>query len=197
MAQLLLANPRKRRAPAKRRAAARKTTTRRVRRRRNPIKGDIMTTVKNGAIGAAGAAASAVVVNKVPFLSNLDGNMKHAAKAAVGIGLGMAVSKFGKNRALGQNMAEGAIVVALYQLAAGTGFGQQFGLGYGGDLLGAYEMGAYEMGAANYNDGAGDDYSTFEETSLLGASDPMDDLLGYTSPAEVSAWDYDEEEDLL
>lgn len=131
MAQLLLANPRRRR-KSRSRSVARRS---RRRYRRNPIRSaGIMGTVKKGAIGAAGALAVDFAMQKLPIPAQFQsGALAPAVKGAVGIGLGMLVAKFGKNRALGQQLADGAVVVALY------GVGKNMvgpSLGLSGDLLG-------------------------------------------------------------
>jgi len=127
MPSLMLVNPRKRRRKtrsktrAKRRSPSKRlstVTTRSVRRyRRNPIKKTgIMSTVTGGAIGAAGALAADVAIQKLPIPANLKTEqMAPVTKAAVGIALGMAVSKFGKNKKMGEQLAGGAVTVALYE----------------------------------------------------------------------------------
>lgn len=127
MAQLLLNNPRKRRtkrkttAVAKRRrrigTGAKKLVSRVKRYRRNPSPriGGMVETFKEGAIGAAGAVATEVVLSKLPLPENLKtGPMGIATKAIGGIAIGMAVAKFGKNKKLGSTMAQGAVTVALH-----------------------------------------------------------------------------------
>jgi len=124
MANLLLANPRRRKARktvAKRRT--RRTTMKRSvharRRRRNPIGGnDLMSQVKNAAIGAAGAIGVDIAMSKLPIPANLkSGPMLPAVKGAVAIGLGMLIGKFGKKRALGKQIAEGGLTVAIHSMA--------------------------------------------------------------------------------
>ena len=119
-AMRLLANPRKRRkTPARRKRVSSLTTvSKRVRRyRRNPIRmGGAMESVKNGAVGAVGALAVDFALQKIPLpLAMTTGPMLPAAKAAVGIGIGMLVSKLGKNKKLGTQLADGAVTVSLYE----------------------------------------------------------------------------------
>jgi len=122
MSSLLLANPRrrkaKRKAPARRRKAMSVSRHSR-RRRRNPIGGnDLMSQVKNAAIGAAGAIAVDVAMSKLPIPANLtSGPMLPAVKGAIAIGLGMLIGKFGKKRALGKQIAEGGLTVAIHSMA--------------------------------------------------------------------------------
>lgn len=193
MAQLMLVNPRKRRksrkSPAKksvaRRAVARVSSavkSIRKRYRRNPINmggtaNKAITQFKEGAIGAAGALAVDVAMQKLPIPANLKtGTAAPIVKGLVGIGIGMAVAKFGKNKQLGQAMAQGAVTVSLYTAGremlkkplglAGTydDLGNDFDdLGYYemGELLGPDEdngisgdddfMGAYDNGAVTFN----------------------------------------------
>lgn len=173
MAQLMLVNPRKRR--AKRKTSRRKSTglvarassrvstgLKRIRRsyRRNPIaKNDIFSQFKDGAIGAAGALAVDIAMQKLPIPDNLKtGQMKPIVQGLVGIGIGMAVAKFGKNRTLGKQLAGGAVTVSLYnagrQMLAPT-----LGLAGSEDGLLAYEdMGAYDDTLFGADDGLlGDD----------------------------------------
>lgn len=132
MAELMLVNPRRRRkskasAPKRRRrhslASRAKSTAvstfRSLRRRyrRNPLpkSSDIVNDFKNGAIGAAGALLVDVAMQKLPIPANLKtGQMAPIVKGLVGIGVGIAVAKFGKNRVLGKQLANGAVTVALY-----------------------------------------------------------------------------------
>lgn len=130
MAQLLLANPRKRR--TKRRTPARST---RRRYRRNPIqtKG-LMDTVQKGAIGAAGALAVDIAMARLPIPANFAaGPLAPATRGLIGVGLGMLVSKFTRKKRLGEQLADGAVTVALYGVGKSM-VGAQMGLS--GDLLG-------------------------------------------------------------
>lgn len=129
MANLLLANPRKRRrstsrrrkSPARRRSnPIAKAPTRRY--RRNPAaRTDIMKMTQKGAVGALGAFGVDVVMERVPALQGLGGpQMAPLVKGLVGVGIGMAVSRFGRNKRLGVDLAEGAITVQLHSLLKGT-----------------------------------------------------------------------------
>lgn len=176
MAELMLVNPKKRTrrksrrrmgfSRVKRRSPSRSIATRKVRRyRRNPIKKSmIMDTVKTGAIGAAGALATDVAFAKLPLPANLkSGTMGAVTKGLVGVGLGMAVAKFGKQRALGRDLANGAVTVALYN-AGKSAIGPSLGLsGMDDGLLG------YDESLLGYFDD----------------EDMVDDGMGYYSPAEV------------
>ncbi len=158
MAQMLLVNPRKRRkaSAAKKPAAKRRSIASRARSsvakvskrikhyRRNPIsKASVISQFKEGAIGAAGALAVDVAMAKLPIPAEYKtGQFAPLVKGFVGIGIGMAVAKFGKNKKLGEQLAAGAVTVSLYnagrQLLAPT-----LGLaGYGdGGLLGYDDQG--------------------------------------------------------
>lgn len=125
----LLVNPRKRRATKRRtrRAAPRRKTslatvkTTSVRRyRRNPSPRGLMTTVKEGAIGATGAIAAEFLLSKLPLPEQFkSGTMQPVAAALASVGVGMLVSKFGKKPALGKAMAQGGVTVALHQSLRG------------------------------------------------------------------------------
>lgn len=160
MAKMLLVNPRKRRkarktvSKGKRRISrARKalsSVTRTVKRyRRNPLPkmGGAVDTLKNGAIGAAGAVISEVVLSKLPLPASFSsGTGMAVAKALVGVGVGMAVSKVLKNKSLGKTMAEGAVTIALHDTIRNavkgplglSGYGDGGLLGYDSGLLGYY-----------------------------------------------------------
>ncbi len=185
MAQMLLVNPRKR---AKRKTAKRKSTStavarvksrvstglRSIRRkyRRNPIqKTDIFGQFKDGAIGAAGALAVDIAMAKLPIPDNLKtGQMKPIVQGLVGIGIGMAVSKFGKNKSLGKQLAGGAVTVSLYN--AGR------------------QMLAAPLGLAGYDDQG---MLGYQDSGLLGSSNEWDSddfSMGFINPAP-SFPDYD------
>lgn len=175
MSQLLLINPRGRKArkakTARGKKRARKNRAhhiagyypnprkRRVRRfRRNPIGGSMVrnigTQLTDGAIGAAGALATKVVLSYVPVPESLKtGPLGALTQALAGVLVGMAVSKL-KSPALGQKIADGAVTVALYEAGKGFLAGKLPGLnGYEGSFGDASLLG--------YNDGLGD-------ASLLG-----------------------------
>ncbi len=129
----LLVNPRKRRvtrkkstrkAPARRKRTSAVATVRTVSRRkyrRNPsARANIVSTVKEGAIGAAGAIASEFVMSKLPLPDNMKtGQMQPIVSALVSVGVGMAVTKFGKKKGIGMAMAQGGVTVALHQTMRG------------------------------------------------------------------------------
>ena len=185
MSQLMLVNPRKRRTKRK---TARKTVavrrrrsnpvtklTRRTKYRRNPIPkmGGVVNTLKDGAIGAVGAVASEIVLSKLPLPAQMaTGNGRVAASALVSIGIGMAVAKFGKNKALGHTMAKGGVTVALHSIIRGAasnipGVGLS---GYSDGLLGMEDgllgMGYYDAAPTFDAEGMGyydsGDYSDHE-----------------------------------
>lgn len=159
MAKMLLVNPRKRRKARKTVSKKRRisrarnalaSVTRTVKRyRRNPLPkmGGAVDTLKNGAIGAAGAVISEVVLSKLPLPASFStGTGMAVAKALVGVGVGMAVSKVMKNKSLGKTMAEGAVTIALHDTIRNavkgplglSGYGDGGLLGYDSGLLGYY-----------------------------------------------------------
>ncbi len=156
--QLMLVNP-------KRRARKRRASPVRRRRRsyrRNPIglnTKSIFNTFKAGAVGAGGAVAVDFAMQRIPLPAMLmTSRLLPAVRGLVGIGLGWAVSKFLKQRQLGEELATGAVAVALYGVAKNM---MTPAMPEGGDVSG-------------YGDllGVGDD-------GLLG--------MGYFNPAAVSA----------
>jgi hypothetical protein len=195
MAELMLVNPKKRRAkrkatkrktPARRRAAApakRKVTRRR---RRNPIATTgIMAQVQNAAIGAAGAVVTDIAMAKLPMIpENMKtGNVGALTKGAVAVGLGMLVSKVMKNRKLGVQIAEGGLTVAMHTVAAGV-VGDKLGIEMGAPIDSDESLLAYS--SLNAYDSLGG----IDDGSLLGAGDADDifsdaDDFGYISPAQV------------
>ena len=181
MSQLMLVNPRKRRAK-RRKSPARKTRTitkyryksrpkRRVRRRRNPIRSTkmmpmIIDSFKNGAVGSLGAIAGSAINGILPIPVALQsGPMAPVVRALIGIGSGFAVSKF-MNKNIGVQMAQGAVTVALHDTM--KGFIQQAAPGLN---LGAYD-----------------------DMPYLGAYDDASDL-GYYSSAPVSSFTESAESD--
>jgi hypothetical protein len=168
MAQLMLVNPRKRRKTAKKarrktgivsRASglARRVSSKVRRYRRNPIGGSVSsptTQLKNAAIGAAGALAVDVVMSKLPLPANLSTGMgRTAAQGLVSIGLGMAVAKFGKNKRLGVQLAEGGLTIALHGVMKGALAKQMPALaGYDDGLLGNDGLLGYDDGLLGYDD---------------------------------------------
>lgn len=161
MASLMLVNPRKRRtkrkttarkAPARRRSnpVAKRASTSVRKYRRNPIPrmGGMVETMKDGAVGAAGAVATEIILSKLPLPTALSsGNGRVAASALGSIGVGMLVARFGRNKKLGKTMAQGGVTVALHSLMRGAasnipgvgldGYGSGGLLGMDDGLLGA------------------------------------------------------------
>lgn len=191
--ELLLINPKKRRKALKARTKtarkarkARRSTSitvrsnpikrRRVRRfKRNPIGlsgggivKQVVNGVQDGAIGAGGAIATKAILSFIPLPETLKSGVAAPLVTAVaGVLVGtLAGNVIGK--ANGAKMAQGAITVALYQLAATQLAGKVPGLSGDDGLLGAYDMGAYDMG----------------DNGLLG--DDSDSMDGYFNPAELS-----------
>jgi len=168
MASLMLVNPRKRRAKKRKSRARSKVRTitkyrtrkpkRKIRRRRNPIAarglaGVVTKSAKNGAIGSLGAIAGTIVGNFLPVPDSFkEGNMAVVVQALVGIGTGYAVSKF-MSKGVGEQMAQGAVTVALHDTM--KGFIQNavptLNLnGYDGGLLGGYDDSL--LGVGEYDD---------------------------------------------
>lgn len=175
MAELMLVNPRKRRSrrksPARRTTSVTRSVTRRY--RRNPVGRDIGKTFKKGAVGGMGALAVDVVMQKLPMIpANLRTGIPGAlTKGMVGVGVGMLVGNVMKNKRLGEELADGAVTVALYN-AGKSAIGPQLGLSGYDDLLG-YTGDDGLLGMGYYDDG-------------LELSDGMmDDDLGYYAAAET------------
>ena len=172
----LLVNPRKRRksSTAKRRKTSiskrvrslvpsivKRTSISKYRRNPAPRSGAIMATVKEGAIGAAGAIAAEIVLSKLPLPANFKtGTMQPVASALAAVGVGMVVAKYGKKPALGKAMAQGGVTVALHQTMRGFVAGP----------LGLKTVGYY-----------GDDYSDMGYTEPTEVYDDFDaeEELGY------------------
>jgi len=174
----MLVNPAKRRkSKSKRRKSpiAKRVVSsvkRRVKKYRcNPISGSssgIMNQVKNAAVGAAGALAVDVVMSKLPLpLAMQTGAGRSAAQGLVSLGLGYAVAKFGKNRSLGVQLAEGGLTIALH-----------------GVFKGAVQKAMPTLALGEYDD-----------DGLMGEGLLGNDLLGmgYISPAQV----YDNVDDAM
>ena len=128
MSQLMLVNPRKRRksktvakrkTPARRRVSSAVSTVKKTisRYRRNPSvrAGNIVETVKNGAIGAGGAIAAEILLSKLPVPTEFkSGNMAIVASAIASVGVGMIVAKVTKKPHIGKLMAQGGVTVAMH-----------------------------------------------------------------------------------
>lgn len=187
MAQLLMVNPRKRRkAPAKRRKTATKAVARPAPRRRrraaparskrvyrrNPIArgNNIVTQVKNSAIGAAGALGVDIAFAKLPIPDAMrTGMMAPAARGLVSLGIGMAVGKVMKNKKLGTQLAEGGITVALHDLMKSQVTKVMPLGGYDDGLLGFPSdglLGMEDLGLGRIFSDSGSSNSIFDETGL-------------------------------
>jgi hypothetical protein len=121
-------NPVKRLRRSRRRNPITYAKTRKVhhRRRRNPIsiggRGglDIKALLLPALMQGSGAVATSIVASYLPLPDNLKhGSMAGATKAVIGIGLGWALAKF-VNKKLGQNFAEGALTIAVYDAVKGA-----------------------------------------------------------------------------
>ncbi len=167
MAELMLVNPKRRKKRATSKAVAKRKPRKRAaakmptkRRRRNPAarKSGIMAQVQGAAVGAAGALAVDVAMSKLPIPATMTSTptMMAATQGAVSIGLGMLVANFGKKRALGRQLAEGGLTVALHAVGKSM-IGPSVGLSSYDPLLG------------------------YQDTDLLGYED-----LGWYSPAATS-----------
>ncbi len=128
----LLVNPRKRRTkrktarktPARKRrsslATVKTVSTRKYRRNPSRRSSKPIDTIKEGAIGAAGAIASEFVMSKLPIPTAMNTDTtRPIVSALVSVGIGMAMSKFGKKPAIGKAMAQGGVTVALHQSMRG------------------------------------------------------------------------------
>jgi len=201
MAQLMLVNPRKRRATkrktsrtiARRKSPARSrvaTVTKTVRRyRRNPIGGgNVMGQIQSAAVGAAGALAVDVAMAKLPIPVAMTANptMRAATQGIVSVGLGMLVAKFGKKRALGKQLAEGGLVVALHGMGKGL-IGPSVGLsGFDSGLLGYQDSGLLGVGAY-------ENLSAYEDVSdvIDDSDDDGMDGVGWYNAAQDAGYDDD------
>jgi len=186
MAELMLINPRKRRATKKRRTVKRRSTTaarRRVstnmrRRRRNPArrgKMNIMGTVMPAATAASGALALDVVWGYAPIPENLkNGPLRHVVKAAGAIGLGMLAGMVVK-KDTADRFATGALTVTIHsamrEMVAKAAPNVRLGDADEFDDMGYYGSGVDPDDLGAYIDGMdGDD-------DFIGAND-MDDGVG-------------------
>jgi hypothetical protein len=179
MASLMLVNPKSRRKSRKsvskkrrspRRALSVSTTTRKsIRRyRRNPIRGGgIAKQFTDGAMGAGGALLVDVLMSKLPIPAQLTSSplLTSVTKGFVGIGAGMLVAKVARNKKLGDQLAGGAVTIALYNAGRGM-IGPSLGLS-----------------------GSDDGLLGWDDDGLLGFSDFDDDVgMGYINPEPVSDW---------
>lgn len=194
MPELMLVNPRKRRrkrrvtrkrAVARRRPVRRRRYPTRKRRRRNPIArrdlvSTLMKTGQEGVIGSLGAIGGGMIAQYIPIPENLKmGNMGAIVNALIGIGGGMLVGKLMRKKRLGDQMAVGAVTVALHSTMKNMiqtalpninlgGYAEDLigqnegllGMGYydGGlnpNTIGAYGMGYYDAAPVSNNPYAG------------------------------------------
>jgi len=125
-------------------------------RRRNPVRKTGITnrmikTATNGLYGSLGAIAGSVVGNYLPLPANLKvGNMAIVVNALIGIATGYTVSNFA-DRKIGEEMAQGAVTVALHGTMKNMLTGMMPGLALADDLLG-YEDYNGLLGHDDYND---------------------------------------------
>ncbi len=198
MSALMLVNPRKRRKGKKRKSRSRtrtvikyrtrKSPRKRIRRRRNPIgargmTGMIIRSAQNGAVGSLGAIAGTLVGNMLPLPVNLKmGNMGLIIDALIGISTGAIVGNF-TNRKVGENMAQGAVTVALH-----------------GTMKNMIQTAMPQLNLNGYDDGllAYDDLSAYDDDNDLGyagagmTSNDFDDDMGAYDDADnddLSQWD--------
>ena len=154
------------------------------RRRRNPIGlgGFVKTTLVPSAVGGAGALALDLLLNVIPIpVAVKNGPMRPLLKIGGAIGLGMVASKVASRR-VGEQVAAGALTVALYDMAkaaiAKSPAGKWFGLaGYELDM-GAYigeDVGAY------VDDGTGQ--------QMLGYTDAGMQVGDYTADGSVEGYE--------
>jgi hypothetical protein len=194
MAHLMLVNPakrKKRKSVAKRSRVVRrkraavgyaKNPVRARKYRRNPISGGMIGQVKSAGIGAAGALAVDILMQKLPIpLSMRTGPLKHVAQGIVSLGLGFLVAKVGKNRSIGTQLADGGLVIAMYGGMKSL-IGPKLGLSddlLGDDLLGVEdymdEMNGYDMSGYDMSGSTDDDMDYGVEG-------------GWLSPAPVSSY---------
>lgn len=124
----MLVNPKRRRKSKRKSRSKTRTITRyrtrkpkrRIRRRRNPIGGrgmaaKTMTAFQDGAVGSLGAIAGTIVAGYIPIPDQFKaGNMGIVIQALIGIGVGVTVGNFSRNKKLGMDMAKGSVTVALH-----------------------------------------------------------------------------------
>jgi len=131
MAKMMLVNPRKRKRKSKKtkrkstrlaRTTKRTVTTKRY--RRNPIKkkgimGILQNTVMPSAIAAGGAVGLDVIMGYLPIPATLKtGPMRHLAKGAGAIGMGMLASMFLKPKTA-ELITTGALTVVMHDAGKG------------------------------------------------------------------------------
>lgn len=164
MSEMLLINPRKRRRKSKRKSGGLARVARRasvgirrrkrkaVRYRRNPIRvkgiaGLFTSSLVDGAIGAGGALAGQIVTSYLPLPDTLKtGVVGSLAKAGIGLAVGALLGNV-IGKANGAKMAQGAVTVAMFELAKST-FGDKLPGLSAYDDLGAYDT----LGEGLYGD---------------------------------------------
>jgi len=184
MAKIMINPIKKRKKRSKKRAktkgttvSVKRTTTKVVKRRKNPIRkrgiaGVLSNTVIPGATAAGGALALDVVWGMLPIPENLkSGPIRHVAKAAGAIGIGMLAAMFTKS-ATANLIATGAMTVVMHnagkemlgRVAPQLNLGEyeDDGMGYGaaGESAGYYDetpSGVYEADMGEYEEMSGGD----------------------------------------
>lgn len=180
----------KKRSPTRARTRT-STKTITVRRRKNPAKRNTMVkrgveSIKTGAVGSVGALAGSVVAGLLPLPENLkSGNMAIAARALIGIGTGFGVAKF-VDKKVGEQMASGAVTVALHGAMKDMLANAMPNLTLGDDLLGDELLG-YE----DFDDDLG--FYTDNELGMY----TTDDELGYTGSGHTGQHDSYNDSDSL
>lgn len=147
-------------------------------RRRNPVRrtgiaNRIIKTATNGAFGSLGAITGSIVGNYLPLPANLKiGNMGMVVNALIGIMTGYGVSNF-MDRKIGEEMAQGAVTVALHDTMKNMLSTMMPGLALSDDLLGYSDYNGL-LGHDDYDD----DLSAYVQGgNMLGA---YDDNMGYS-----------------
>ena len=191
MAELLMVNPKKRRAKRKtsvkrrRRNPTHPLMTNPVKRRRRSMASrtggisakNITGQITDAAIMAGGGVITDLLTAKMPFIpaDMKTGNLAPLTRAGVAIGLGLTIDKVLKQKKIGRDVTQGALVVIAHDFITKT-FGQRIGLS-------AYEeMNAYED--------LGDYSDLLLETDIAGMGD--NDLLGNDSLLGMGANDFDD-----
>lgn len=167
--------PRKRGRSITRSRTVKTSTTRRRNPKRRNITDRMIKTATNGLYGSLGAIAGSIVGNYLPLPANLKvGNMAIAVNALIGIATGYTVSNF-MDRRIGEEMAQGAVTVALHGTMKNMLTGMMPGLALSDDLLG-YEDYNGLLGHDDYND----DLSAYVQGgNMLNAYD-IDESMGYS-----------------
>ena len=155
-----------------------RTVKKSVTRRRNPVRrtgmaNRMIKTATNGAFGSLGAITGSIVGNYLPLPANLKiGNMGMVVNALIGIATGYTVSNF-MDRKIGEEMAQGAVTVALHGTMKNMLGTMMPGLALSDDLLG-YEAYNGLLGHDDYDD----DLSAYVEGGNM--MNAYDDNLSYS-----------------